>query len=62
MFSTLMLDFEERVREVDLFFTVLAGAENGELAVVKGTGPQVIPGNLLPADWVPITAIASKSP
>ena len=42
MFSDLMLAFDDRVKEIDLFFLVLSGAENGELSVTKGNGPQII--------------------
>lgn len=51
MFSAVMADFEDRVNEVNLFFTVLAAADNYELSVIPGTGPQVLPVGPLPTDW-----------
>ncbi|MCY2966392.1 MAG: MAE_28990/MAE_18760 family HEPN-like nuclease [Planctomycetota bacterium] len=50
-FVTLKSDFEERVKEVNLFFDVVAAEENVELTVVKGIATQVLTVGPMPADW-----------
>ncbi|MBL8809751.1 MAG: hypothetical protein JNM43_06200 [Planctomycetaceae bacterium] len=50
--SVLMLDFEDRVNEVELFFQLLVSAENEELCIQAGVGPQQLPiGTPIPGDW-----------
>jgi hypothetical protein len=52
MFAQVMADFDDRVREVDLYFQALLALDNDEIAIVNGTGPQVLPpGGLPPTDW-----------
>lgn len=51
MFPQLKADFADRVREVDLYFQMLCGLDNDELAVVNGSGPQILPVGSPPADW-----------
>jgi hypothetical protein len=51
MFVQVKADFDDRVREVDLYFQVLSALDNDEIAVIKGTGPQVVPLGMPPADW-----------
>ena len=51
MFAGVMADFDDRVKEVDLFFQVLAAADNGELAAIPGIGPQILAVGALPTDW-----------
>src|SRR5687768_11796793 len=51
MFAQVNADFQDRVREVNLFFQVLSSLENDEITVVPGTGAQVLPLGALPADW-----------
>jgi hypothetical protein len=51
MFVQVLADFEDRVREVDLYFQALLALDNDEISVVTGTGPQVLPPGQPPADW-----------
>lgn len=51
MFAQVKSDFDDRVREVDLYFQLLAALDNGELAVVQGMGQQVVPLGTPPTDW-----------
>lgn len=51
MFAQVFADFNDRVREVDLFFQVLSALDNDEIAVVNGTGPQIVNPGTPPADW-----------
>jgi MAE_28990/MAE_18760-like HEPN len=51
MFAQVFVDFNERVREVNLFFQVLSALDNDEIAIVPGTGPQVVTPGPPPADW-----------
>jgi hypothetical protein len=51
MFAQVNLDFDDRVREVDVYFQVLQGIDNDELTVIQGTGPQKVPIGQPPADW-----------
>src|SRR5262249_55021223 len=51
VFAQLLSDFDDRVREVDLYFQALAALDNDEIAVVPGTGTQVVPPGKPPADW-----------
>ncbi len=51
MFAPVTADFDERVREVDLYFQLLSALDNDEIVVGNGTGPQVVPEGEVPADW-----------
>src|SRR5262245_32187265 len=51
MFAQVKADFDDRVLEVDLYFKLLASIDNGEIAVVPGTGSQVVPPGSPPAEW-----------
>ncbi len=43
-------EFEERVREIDLFFSLLQAEENGEIAVTNNGTQQVFPVGRMPPD------------
>ncbi len=51
MFALVNADFDDRVREVNLYFQVLSALDNDEIAIVPGTGPQIVPVGLPPSDW-----------
>jgi hypothetical protein len=51
MFAQVLADFEDRAREVDLYFQLLSALDNDELVVSRGSGPQVVPEGNVPADW-----------
>lgn len=51
MFPQVLLDFEDRVKEVDLYFQLLLSLDNDEIQVVKGTGSQTVPEGRPPAEW-----------
>ena len=51
MFSDLFTDFDDRVREVDLYFQVLSALDNDEIAVKRGIGPQQVPVGPPPGEW-----------
>ena len=51
MWETLLADFEDRAREVDLYFQFLIAMENDEFQIVKGTGAQVVQIGDPPAEW-----------
>lgn len=51
MFLDVMTDFNDRVAEVELYFQLLAALDNDEIAILKGSGPQVVPVGASPADW-----------
>lgn len=52
MFAALYADFDDRVREVELYFTLLAALENDEIVIVPGTAqPQNVPPGPSPPDW-----------
>lgn len=50
-FATLDADFEERVKEIDVFFTVLAAVENGELSVAQNGGSLLLSAGSPPTEW-----------
>lgn len=51
MFAQVFADFDDRVREVDLYFQVLSALDNDEVAIIKGTGPQQVAEGAPPSDW-----------
>ena len=51
VFPQVIADFEDRVKEVDLYFQLLLSLENEEFAIVAGMGRQVVPVGKPPADW-----------
>jgi hypothetical protein len=51
MFAQVSADFDDRVREVELYFQVLSAIDNDEIAVITGTGPQIVPVGTPPDDW-----------
>lgn len=51
MFAQVNEDFKERVREVDLYFQLLAALDNNEIEAVTGTSPQIVPVGQTPAEW-----------
>lgn len=51
MFEQLLSEFEDRVREVNLYFQVLAALDNDELSIVAGTAGQFAPEGAPPGDW-----------
>src|SRR5258708_4941276 len=51
MFAQVMADFSERANEVDLYFEYLLALDNNEIAIVPGTGPQVVPLGAPSPDW-----------
>src|SRR5437016_5866041 len=51
MFAQVLADFADRAREVDLYFQLLSAFDNDEIAVVRGSGPQVLPVGAPPGDW-----------
>jgi hypothetical protein len=59
MFATLLADFKDRVREVDLYFKMLKSLDNDEISIVHGTARQVVPRGAPPADWGPMLKGAS---
>lgn len=51
MFDTLLEDFEDRVREIDIYFQFLKAIDNDELSIVQGVGTQILPLGKPPDDW-----------
>lgn len=51
MFAQVIADFDERVKEVNLYFDALLSLENAEIAVIPGTSGQVLPVGKPPAEW-----------
>lgn len=51
MFAQVIADFDDRVKEVNLYFNTLLALENDEIAVVPGTAGQVLPVGKPPVEW-----------
>lgn len=51
MFDTLLEDFEDRVREIDIYFQFLKAIDNDELSIVQGVGKQELPLGKPSDDW-----------
>lgn len=50
MFAQMYADFDERAREVDLYFRALASLDNGEVSIVAGISGQVLAVGAPPAE------------
>ena len=50
MFAQVIADFDDRVREVDLFFQSLLAFDNEVIVIGPGSGPQVLPPGKAPDD------------